>query len=56
VKEKTLRQPIAINERKGSKMATGKRRQHRQIERRKGGYPYKGRGSFVFFCIKVIYK
>jgi hypothetical protein len=53
VKEKTLGQPIAIKKKKGSKMAMGKRKQHRQIGRRK---PYKGRGSFVFFCTKVIYK
>jgi hypothetical protein len=59
MKEKTLRQPIVVKERKRNRMAMGKRRQHVQIERRKGGYrrkPYKGRGSFVFLSTKVIYK
>jgi hypothetical protein len=59
VKERALGQPIATQERKGSKMVISKRIQHRHIERRKGGYnrkPYKRRGSFVFLCTKVIYK
>jgi hypothetical protein len=51
MKERALRQLVATQERKGSRMAIGKRRQHRQIDRKKGGYsrkPLQRKGIICF--------
>jgi hypothetical protein len=53
VKEKTLGQPVVVKERKGNMMVMGKRRQHRQIDRRKGGYRRKPlqRKGIIYFSL-----
>jgi hypothetical protein len=54
MKEKALGQSIVVKGSKRSKMAMGKRSQHRQIKRRKRGYrrkPLQKKGIICFFFV-----